>query len=230
MSELKMKQAQGLAPFDPEIRFNAVPVDILGPVTMATSRRAKHVLVLTDLFTMYRVTVPLVSMDSAVVASEIVTNWVLNFGAPNVLYTDHRKSFGGKLIHFLELTKFRLLPIIRRVLDRRIDTTQNSRCFFETLCGEPRMGDSALRYLNFVYNTTVNRITVTPFSMVHGEECQFPVDLFYAKHHDEMLMKNGFAEWLDEQFRDAHSSSGEILRTDQRRQKSYYWKKVHGKP
>ena len=40
--------------------------------------------------------------------------------------------------------------------------------------------------------------------MVHGEECQFPVDLFYAKHHDEMLMKNGFAEWLDEQFRDAH--------------------------
>ena len=131
MSELKMKQAQGLASFDPEIRFNAVPADILGPVTMATSRRAKHVLVLTDCFTMYRVTVPLVSMESTDVARETVTNWVLKFGAPNVLHTDQRKGFGGKLIHFLELTKFRLLPIIRRVLDRRIDTTQHSRRFFE---------------------------------------------------------------------------------------------------
>ena len=39
------KRAQCLAPFDPGIRFSAVAVDIVGPVTMATSNRAKHVLV-----------------------------------------------------------------------------------------------------------------------------------------------------------------------------------------
>ena len=42
-----------------------------------------------------------------------------------------------------------------------------------------------------------------------------------------MMMKDGFAKWLDEQIRDAHSSAEEILGTDQRRQKSYYWKKIH---
>ena len=64
----------------------------------------------------------------------------------------------------------------------------------------PRTWDMNLPYLNFVYNTTINRITGdTPFSIVHGQECQFPVDLFYAKPHDESLTKDGFAEWLDEQ-------------------------------
>ena len=98
MSEMKTtKRAQDLAPFDPGIRFSAVAVDILGPVTMATSSKAKQVLVLTDLFTMYSIAVPLVTTDSADVAREIVENWVLKFGAPNVLHTDQGKRFGGKL-------------------------------------------------------------------------------------------------------------------------------------
>ena len=66
--------------------------------------------------------------------------------------------------------------------------------------------------------------------MVHGEDCQYPVYPLYAKPHDKLMMMDGFAEWLDKQFRDAHSSAGEILGTDQRRQKSYYWKKNHGEP
>ena len=95
MTEIKTKRAEGLAPFDPGIRFSAV--DILGPVTKATSTRAKQVLVSTDLFTMSMVAVPLVSTDFANVAREIVENWALKFGAPNVLPTDQGKSFGGKL-------------------------------------------------------------------------------------------------------------------------------------
>ena len=44
------------------------------------------------------------------------------------------------------------------------------------------------------------------------------------------MVKDVFAKWLDEQFRDAHSSARELLGTNQRRQKSYYWKKIHGEP
>ena len=85
--------------------------------------------------------------------------------------------------------------------------------------------------LNFVYNTTMNRITgATPFSMVHGQECQYPNELSYAKHNEEPLIKDGFAEWLDEQLRDAHGSAIEVLGMDQRRQKDEYWKKIHGEP
>ena len=94
----KQKRAAGQAPFDPGIRFTTVGVDILGPVTLATSTGAKHVLVMTDVFTMYAIAVLLVTMDSVDVAREIVENWVLTFGVPNVLRTDQGKSFGGNLI------------------------------------------------------------------------------------------------------------------------------------
>ena len=66
--------------------------------------------------------------------------------------------------------------------------------------------------------------------MVHGQECQYLVELFYAKPHDEPLTKDGFAQWLDEQFRDAHGSAREVLGTDQRRQKDQYWKKILREP
>ena len=98
MKEMKTKRAGGLTPFAPGIRFSAVAVDILGPVTMATSSRAKHVLVLTDFFTMYNIAVHLLSTDFSDVAREIVKIWVLKFGAPNVLHTDQGKRFGVKFI------------------------------------------------------------------------------------------------------------------------------------
>ena len=53
-----------------------------------TSSRAKHVLVLTDLFTMYAIAVSLVSTDASDVAQAIVEHWVLKFGTPNALRTD----------------------------------------------------------------------------------------------------------------------------------------------
>ena len=94
----KRKRAAVQAPFDPGIRFSTMAVDILGPMTMATSSRAKHVLVLTDLFTMYAIAVPLVSTDASDVAQAIVEHWVLKFGAPNALRTGQGKIFGSKLI------------------------------------------------------------------------------------------------------------------------------------
>ena len=96
--EGKQKRAEGQIPFDPGIRFRSVTGDILGPVTMATSTGAKHVLVSTDFFTVYTNAVPLVSTDFADGAREVVENWVLKFGALNGLHLDQAKSFGGKLI------------------------------------------------------------------------------------------------------------------------------------
>ena len=96
LKEMKTKRAAVQAPFDPGIRFSAVAVDIVGPVTMATSKRAKHVLVLTDTFTMYTIAVPLLSTNCADVPREKVENWVLKLGALSVLHTDQGKSFGGK--------------------------------------------------------------------------------------------------------------------------------------
>ena len=194
---------------------------------------AKRVLVLTDLFTMYTIAVPLVSTNFADVAREIVENWVLKLGAPNVLHTDQGKSFGGQLIQemcrFLGIDKTQTSPYKSKGNGQTDKHNAKMADVILKFCAEnPRNWARTLPYLNFVYNTTVNRKTeATPFSMVHGEECKYPVDLLYTKPHDELMMKDGFAEWLDEQFRDANSRARELLGTDQRRQKSYHWKKIH---
>ena len=190
------KRVAGLVPFKVGIRFNTVVADILGPVAMAAKSRAKHILVMTDLFTKFAIAAPLVSTDSAEVAREIVENWVLKFGAPNVLHTDQGKNFGSNLIHEM----CRLLGI---------DKSRTSPYHPQG-------------------NTTIHRTTgATPCNLVHGQEIQYPIDLFYPKPHDVIPIQDGFVEWLDEQFRDAHSSAREFLGTNQRRQKDQYRKRVH---
>ena len=87
----KRKRAAVQAPFDPGIRFSTMAVDILGPMTMATRTRAKHVLVVTDLFKMYAIAVPLVSTNASDVGQAILEHWVLKFGTPNALRTDQGK-------------------------------------------------------------------------------------------------------------------------------------------
>ena len=84
----KRKRAVIQAPFDPGIRFSTMAVDILGAMMMATRIRAKQVLVMTDMFTMCAIAVPLVSADASDVAQAIVEHWVLKFGTPNTLRTD----------------------------------------------------------------------------------------------------------------------------------------------
>ena len=131
-----------------------------------------------------------------------------------MLHTDQGKSFSCKMIEEM----CRLLGIGKNQTSLyKLERTGQTDGHNTKVADNPNTWDTALSYLNFLYNTTINRKTgATPFSMVHGEESQYLVYLFYAKPPDEVMMKDGFAEWLDEQFRDAHSSAGETLGTDQR--------------
>ena len=62
-----------MKPFQVEIRFSAVTADTLGPVIRAASfSRARYILVMTDLFTKFVVTVPLVQTTAADVTQAIV--------------------------------------------------------------------------------------------------------------------------------------------------------------
>ena len=232
----KRKRAAVQAAFDPGIRFNTMAVDILGPMTMVTRTRAKHVLVMTDIFTLYAIAVSLVSTDASDVAQAIVEHWVLKFGTPNALRTDQEKVFGSKLIkEMCRLLAIDVTPTLPYKLEvRELTGRYNDKMtkVISKFCAEnPKTWDRMLRYLSFVNNTTIHRTTgATPFNLVHGQECQYPNYLFYAKPHDEVLTKDDFAEELDKLFQDAHSSVREILGMDQRRQEDQYWKKVHGEP
>ena len=72
--------------------------DILGPVTLAEKSRARYILVMSDLFTKYAVTVALQDMTAATVANAIIDEWIMKFGAPDVIHTDQGSNFNSELM------------------------------------------------------------------------------------------------------------------------------------
>ena len=224
-----------LSPFKVVIRFHTVAADILGPVTLAARSRAKYIFVMTDLFTKYAISVPLAVTEAKDVEKEIVQCWVLHFGVPDVLHTDQGINFGSDLIKQLcklfKMDKTRTSPYHPQGNGQM---EQHNRVIADVLskyCAENLPDwDTMLPYVNFVYNTTIHRTTgATPFSLVYGQECQYPFDLFYPKPHDQERTQNQFVDWLDRQFREAHSHARELLALNQNQQKDRFHKKVFGK-
>ena len=54
---------------------------------------------MSDLFTKYAVTVALQDMTAATVANAIIDEWIMKFGAPDVIHTDQGSNFNSELMH-----------------------------------------------------------------------------------------------------------------------------------
>ena len=94
--------------------LRTMTADILGPVTLAKKSRARYILVMSDLFTKYAVTVALQDMTAAMVANAIIHDWILKFGAPDVIHSDQGSNFNSELMHdscrIFKMTKTRTTP------------------------------------------------------------------------------------------------------------------------
>ena len=62
--------------------------DILVPVTLARTSRARYILAVSDFLTKYAVTVKLEGMTAVTVANAIIDEWIMIFGAPDVIHND----------------------------------------------------------------------------------------------------------------------------------------------
>ena len=211
--------------------------DILGPVTLAKKSRARYNLVMSDLFTKYAVTVALQDMAAALVANAIIDETIMKFGAPDVIHTDQSSNFNSELMH----------DICRIFMIERTRTTpyhpqgngqveRFNRVIADTLskyCAEkPQEWDVYLAYITFVYNTTVHRtIGATPYSMIFGREAQYPIDLFDPKPPGDPRLKLGEnAEELNERLFENRREAQKTTGSEQRRQREYFNRKVHGEP
>ena len=76
----------------PNFRVHA---DLIGQ--LQSSSENKWILVITDSFSKYAVTVPLRSKDSKEVAQAFFNHWILKFSSPKILITDRGSEFNNKL-------------------------------------------------------------------------------------------------------------------------------------
>ena len=211
------------------IWFSKVAADILGPVSRAKTSGAKYILVLTDYFTKYVVCVPLERTTAEDVARASVENWVSTFGAPDCLHTDQGATFCSELLlkvcKIFGIEKTRTSPYHPQgngIVERHNKVSKYS-------ANNSSSWGQMIPYLNFVYNTTVPKTTEqTTFSLVFGQECNYPVDLLLPKAPGHENANYEFTRWLNEQFREAHMNARETLGYRQGRQKDLYQKNVFG--
>ena len=190
---------------------------------------------MTDCFTKFVVTVPLVKTEAQDVAEAIVTGSILHFGVPDCLHTDQGTNFGSRVIQemcqLLKIDKTRTSPYHPQGNGQVERHNRVIADMVSKYCSDnPQVWDEVLPYLNFVYNTTVHRTTrATPFALVYGQECQYPIDLFYPRPHDELMDRTEFVDDLDRKFHEAHSAARSHLGVNQERQKDRYHKRVYGR-
>ena len=70
----------------------------------------------------------------------------------------------------------------------------------ENCAKRPQEWDLYLPYVTFVYNTTVHKIRgTTPFSMLYGNEAQYPIELYFPKPPGDSRLDLGEvdAEWSE---------------------------------
>ena len=211
--------------------------DILGPVTLARISRARYILVMSDWFAKYVVTVALQDMTAATVANAIIDEWIMNIGAPAVIHTDQGSNFNCELMHDIcrnfMVEKTRTTPYHPHGNGQvEIFNRVNADTFSEYCAEKPQEWDMYLPFITFVYNTTVHRtIGATPYSMVFGREAQYPIDLFVPKPRGDPRLKLGEnAEDLNERLYEIHREAQLTMGSEQRRQREYFIRKVHGEP
>ena len=80
--------------------------------------------------------------------------------------------------------------------------------------------------------TTVDpTIGATPYSLIFGRETKYPKDLFVPKPPGDLRLKLGEnAEELNERLYETHREAQMTMGTEQRRQREYFNRKVHGEP
>ena len=111
-------------------------------------------------------------VTAAQVANAIIDDWIMKFGAPDVIHTDQGSNVNSELIYYIcrifLIEKTRTTPCHPR---ENGQVERFNRVVADTLSNyfaeKPHGWDVYLLYNTFVYNTTVSQtIGVTPYFMI----------------------------------------------------------------
>ena len=201
----------------------SVDFTLLEPASNGT----ENVLVITDVFTKYTVTVPTQDCTAATVAKSLIKHWFVHYGIPQRIHSDKGRCFEAAIIDQLCLHYN-----IRKSRTTSYHPAGNGQCerfnrtmhnLLRTLAVEQKKRwPEYIMELTHMYNCTPHTTTgFSPFYLMFGREPRLPLDLFLGEKEQEWRAVMP-TQWLGEhlkRLRVAHDKAGERLRSQAAKRK-----------
>ena len=185
----------------------------------------ENVLVMTDTFTKFSVTVTTNNQQALTVAKALVEWWFHVYSIPSRIHSDQGKSFDNKIID--ALCK---MYGVERTMTSPYNPWGNSQCgrFNHTMFGllktltKEQKGDwpSHLPVLTFAYNATPHPTTsYQPYKLMFGWKAPAPCDnwLGLRQYNDDKSISKVI--WVDKQFKKIVQANKRALKSIQAREK-----------
>ena len=179
-----------------------IHLDLLGPLPSTHGNNYKYILLITDAFSHWTETVPLVSKEAANVAEAFHTHWICRFSCAETVITDQGSEFTARVFKNL-LEKYQIDHRMSSVMHPQSNgaAERMNRVMVNYLrkyLTEGPNWDKALPMLRASYNNSPHSTTkVSPYRLLFGRLPTYPSDLFvkheekyYGNDEGEMLYRN----------------------------------------
>ena len=212
-----------------------IAIDILGPLP-ETPRKNKFVLVVSDYFTKWTESYPILNQEAATVAEKLVSEFICRFGAPRELHSDQGTSFESmvfaEICKLLDIEKTRTTPLHPQS-DERVE--RFNRTLVEMFRGkikeDQKDWDLQLPACMMAYRGAVHESTgATPNLLMLGRELEVPLDVMTEAPFDAPPLKTDYAQAVQKRLASAHDLARRHLNKAAIRQKRNYDKRLAGRP
>ena len=212
-----------------------IAIDIIGPLP-ETPRKNKFVLVVSDYFTKWTESYPILNQEAATVAEKLVSGFICRFGVPRELHSDQGTSFESKVFaeicKLLDIEKTRTTPLHPQS-DERVE--RFNRTLVEMLRGkikeDQKDWDLQLPACMMAYRGAVHDSKgATPNLLMLGRELEVPLDVMTEAPPDVPPLTTYYAQAVQKRLASTHDLARRHLNKAAIRQKRNYDKRLAGRP
>ncbi|XP_055936794.1 uncharacterized protein LOC129966395 [Argiope bruennichi] len=192
----------------PELPFEIVNIDLIGPIEPPSARRHKYVLCLMDQHSRWPEAIPLRSLTAKATCDALLEIF-MRTGIPNVIASDNGTNFISKLTQeFMKrlgcAPRFTTPnhPAGNGLIERYNRVFKNS--LHHIIRTDPSNWDKYIPYMLFAYREVPNCTTgVSPFKLMYGREARGPLSVLKSSWCGDIAiplnMEKSVVDYLQEQ-------------------------------
>ncbi|XP_055932014.1 uncharacterized protein K02A2.6-like [Argiope bruennichi] len=192
----------------PELPFEIVNIDLIGPIEPPSARRHKYVLCLMNQHSRWPEAIPLRSLTAKATCDALLEIF-MRTGIPNVIASDNGTNFISKLTQeFMKRLgcspRFTTPnhPAGNGLIERYNRVFKNS--LHHIIRTDPSNWDKYIPYMLFAYREVPNCTTgVSPFKLMYGREARGPLSVLKSSWYGDIAiplkMEKSVVDYLQEQ-------------------------------